>query len=128
MHCTPFDLTQGHANLLRSSIWGRSGSAREADGLAADESLLKDRQSAAAGLLTNIGAAVDELLGGGGHRGGVGAVQSDDTEDIGSAALRSAAQAGAEASLTRLHDVGGNSHGGAGKSEDGEELHVGWFR
>ena len=57
----------------------------------------------------------------------VAAVQVSDTENIGSTALGGAAQARAKVSLARLHDVGGNSHGGAGKSEDGEELHVGWY-
>lgn len=58
----------------------------------------------------------------------VGAVQVGNAEDVSGTALGSAAEAGAEeVGLTFLNNVGGVGHGGAGKSEDGEELHVAGF-
>jgi hypothetical protein len=56
------------------------------------------------------------------------AVEVHEAKDVSGTALGGPAQARAEqGSLTLLEGGSGDSHGGASKSEDGEELHCDWL-
>lgn len=89
-----------------------------------------DGQDTAASLLADGGALCLELGGVGGNRGRVGAVQVSDAEDIGSAALSRAIEAGAWDVDLAVLNLNGGGQGDAGEEggDDGGVLHVedGW--
>jgi hypothetical protein len=125
------------AKLARGGVSRTTGRHRlvadDTNGVGAEKALVENGEGAALGLLAALGADLLEAGGRGRHSGGRSAVEANDAEDVGVAALDGAADEapGAEvgdggAGLDELSLRGG--HGGGEESGEGEELHVGgWF-